>query len=88
LTCRGCGYGYAYAYAYGGSYACSYCNHTLYPQAASEFYIFFNEVDFRFSQIATTTIYLLVCFVVSFPASPAAPPRAAMMIVLASGLPP
>ena len=58
--------GYAYAYAYGGSYACSYCNHTLYPQAAGEFFRYFNEVDFRFLQIPDATIYLLGCFILLF----------------------
>src|SRR5271157_4192298 len=66
LTRRGCGYGYAY----GGSYACSYCNHTLYPQEAGEFCGYFNEMASRFLQIPAATGYLLICFlfVFSFPA--------------------
>ena len=62
MTRRGCGYGYAY----GGSYACSYCNHTLYPQAAGEFCGHFNKVASRFLQIPAATGYLLMCFFVCF----------------------
>ena len=53
-----------------GSYACSYCNHTLYPQAAGEFCGHFNEVALRFLQIPAATGYLLICFlfVLIFPA--------------------
>ena len=62
----------------GGSYACSYCNHTLYPQAAGEFCGHFNEMASRFSQIPAATGYLLICFlfVLFFPAC-AGPLRAA-----------
>ena len=88
MTRRGCGYGYAY----GGSYACSYCNHTLYPQAAGEFYRYFNEVDFRFSQIpAATNTRWVVLFFYSSLSSVRWPLRAActfLTLVGASGLPP
>ena len=62
MTRRGCGYGYAY----GGSYACSYCNHTLYPQAGGEFCGHVNEMASRFLQIPAATGYLLMCFFVCF----------------------
>ena len=66
MTRRGCGYGYAYAYAYGGSYACSYCNHTLYPQAPGEFCGISIGSALRFLQIPAATGYLLICFFVCF----------------------